>query len=96
MNSIAIIGCGNIGQSIAEGLITADPKASRSIVATKRNLSSLKRLKTQGVQLTTDNQAAVQQAVYIIIAVKPYMVTDVMTEIAPVLKKNHVLISVAS
>jgi pyrroline-5-carboxylate reductase len=96
MSSIAIIGCGNIGVSIAEGLIAADKKAAKALVVTRRNTSALGVLKAKGVEVTNDNPYAVSKSSLVIIAVKPYMVKEVLLEIAPVIKKNHVIISVAS
>jgi len=96
MNSIAIIGCGNIGLSIAEGLISSDKKAAENLVVTKRNISSLLALKNKGVCITTDNLRAIKQSKYIILAVKPFKADEVLAEIAKGIKKHHVIISVAS
>jgi pyrroline-5-carboxylate reductase len=96
MNSIAIIGCGNIGISIAEGLIAADKKTAKTLIATRRNAAALGSLKEKGVTVTTDNRHAVSKASLVILAVKPYLVKEVLEEIAPVIKKDHLVISVAS
>lgn len=96
MSSIAIIGCGNIGFSIAEGLISSDKKMAKQIIATKRNLASLKSLQDKGAQITSSNKLAVKSAKYIIIAVKPFKVEEVLAEISSSLKKDQIIISVAS
>lgn len=96
MNSIAVLGCGNIGLSIVEGLISKDKKNTRKIYATRRNPASLKVLENKGVVVGSDNLKAVKNAKFIIVAVKPYRVVELLREIAPQLKKGHVLISVAS
>ena len=88
MSSIAIIGCGNIGFSIAEGLIASDKKTAKQIIATKRNLSSLKCLQEKGVEITSSNKQAIKNAKYIIIAVKPFKVEEVLSEISSSIKKR--------
>jgi len=94
MESIAVIGCGNIGIAIVEGLLKT--KSDVKIIATKPNLSSIQFLCDKGVELTTNNTLAVQKSQIVIIAVKPYRVIEVVKEIQPALTKNHILISVAS
>lgn len=96
MSSIAVLGCGNIGRSIVEGLVSNDKKSASKICATRRNAETLKNLVDKGVQIGTDNLKAVQKSKYIIIAVKPYRVLELLKEIQPALKKDHVVISVAS
>lgn len=96
MSSIAVLGCGNIGLSIVEGLISKNKKNAGKIFATRRNSDLLNSLAGKGVHTGSDNCNAVRKSKYIILAVKPYRVLDLLKEIAPDLKKDHVIISVAS
>jgi len=96
MNSIAVLGCGNIGLSIVEGLISTDKKKNAGIYATRRNPEELKTIAAKGVTVTSDNKLAVKNSKIIVIAVKPYKVLELLKEITPALKKDHILISVAS
>lgn len=96
MKSIAILGCGNIGLSIAEGLIKKDKKYAKQIIATRRNTKPLEGLKKQGVTVTTNNCNAVKKSDIIILAVKPYKVNEVLAEISQDITKTKILISVAS
>lgn len=96
MSSIAVLGCGNIGLSIVEGLISKDKKNAGKIFATRRNPDLLKDLSDKGVRVGSDNKKAVQKSKFIIIAVKPYLVLELLKEISPVLKKDQLIISVAS
>ncbi|MBK7129099.1 MAG: pyrroline-5-carboxylate reductase [Crocinitomicaceae bacterium] len=96
MKSIAILGCGNIGLSIAEGLLSANTSLSNKLTLTRRNIQSLKFFEERGVEVTKDNLIAVRKSQIIILAVKPYMVENLLKEIAPELKKDHILVSVAS
>jgi pyrroline-5-carboxylate reductase len=94
---IAIIGGGNLGASIAEGLIASGFVQSKEIVITKRNIATLKHLEEKGVTITSDNQAAVKNASYIILAVKPFQLKDIVEDIKPLLVAGkHTVISVAT
>ena len=94
-NKIAIIGGGNLGSAIAEGLIESGFVLAENIVLTKRNLLTIQHLAAKGVVITSDNASAVKEAQYVILAVKPYQVKDIITEIQPNLNfKKHTVISV--
>jgi len=94
---IAIIGCGNIGSSIANGLIADKDFKASNLTLTKRNLTSLESLKKAGVNLTSDNIEAVKNSNIIIIGVKPYMVKEVISEIREHIdNKKHTIISLAT
>lgn len=95
MKKTAIIGVGNIGSAIAEGLINKHFCAPENIVLSKRNISTLDHFKNRGVTITSDNKKAVETADYIILAIKPFQVQDVAREILPYIDSNRqVIISV--
>lgn len=92
---IAIIGGGNLGAAMAEGLIEKGFVAATQLTVTKRNPASLQALKDKGVEVTSDNRTAVAGAEYIILAVKPFQVKDVLSDLKPALDPaRHVIISV--
>ena len=67
---IAIIGTGNLGCSIAKGLITTN--AITTLYLTKRHLDSIREFEGyKGVTLTTDNAEAVRNSDILILAVQP-------------------------
>lgn len=89
---IAIIGTGNLGKSIAKGLIINN--AITSLYLTKRNLDSIAEFDGyKNVFLTSDNQEAVQNADILIFAVQPAHFEKILSEIQPYLTNKHVLIS---
>ena len=61
-HKIAIIGGGNLGSAIAEGLIAANFTQPENIIITKRNIASLDSLKSRGVVVTNNNHEAIAQA----------------------------------
>ena len=93
-NKIAIIGGGNLGTAIAQGLIKSDFANPSDIIITKRNISSLKGELPEGVSVSNDNVKAVAASDIIILAVKPFQIAGVMEAIAPVLTQKQVLVSV--
>ncbi len=92
---IAIIGCGNLGCAIAQGLIDGGMPASH-LIATRRNLQAIEALRAQGVTTMTDNVKAVEGADLVLLAVKPYNVERIVKEINPALHNDHLLISAAT
>lgn len=93
---IAIIGGGNLGTAIAEGLIKSKFCEATDITVTKRNLTTLKELADKGVTVTTDNVQAVRNSELIILAVKPFQVSEVVNGFKEELTPRHLLVSVVT
>lgn len=93
---IAIIGGGNLGISIAEGILAGGFTEAPNITITRRNISLLTPLADKGIRITSDNLQAVKAADVILLAVKPYQVRDIIKEIAPAIQSHHMLISVVT
>lgn len=89
---IAIIGAGNLGKSIAKGLITTN--AITTLYLTRRNLNSIKDFDGyKNLFITTDNAEAVKNSDILIFAVQPVHLEKILINIKPLLNENHVLIS---
>lgn len=93
---IAIIGGGNLGSAIAEGLLKSKFCKTTDIHITKRKLNTLQHLSEMGVHVSSDNAEAVGKSEIVILAVKPYQVKDVINSFAHKLNKKHLLISVVT
>lgn len=94
---IAILGCGNLGISILNGLLTMPNIKASNITVTKRNKDTLEHYKSKGVQISNDNNEAVKSSQIIIIALKPYNILEVLDEIKGSLNKDtHILVSLAT
>ena len=94
---IAIIGGGNLGASIAQGLVKSNYVAAEDIVVTRRRLDSLQTLQSQGVIITSDNQLAIAKARLVIVAVKPHQIDEVLDELKDKIDVvNSLLISVVT
>jgi len=94
---IAIIGGGNLGAAIAEGLIKSRFVTPQQITVTRRNTEALRGLAAQGVTVTSDNAAAIQSSEVIIVALKPYNVKDVLEGLKTNFNASkHIVISVVT
>lgn len=94
---IAIIGGGNLGVAMAEGLISSGFVLPEHLIVTRRNISALKSLEEKGVMISNDNVEAVKYADWIVLAIKPFQVKEVLAQIKPHLdEKKHSLISVVT
>ena len=96
MKKIAIIGGGNLGTAIAEGLLISKFSKPADITVTKRNVSTLRGLQDQRINITNDNAKAVRSSDIIILAVKPFQVSDVLNGIRKELSAKKILISVVT
>lgn len=89
---IAIIGAGNLGQSIARGLLLHN--SIDSLYITKRNITEITTFQSyKNVVVATCNIEALQQSKIIIIAVQPEHFVGVLNEIKPFFNEKHTLIS---
>lgn len=96
-NKLAIIGCGNIGLSLLQGLLKDKTIPAGNITVTRRNIDELSHLTGSGVKLTSDNSRAVQNSDIVVIAVKPYNIVSILEEIKDHLNSgNHILVSVTA
>ena len=94
---IAIIGGGNLGASIAEGLVKSKFVTPEMITVTRRNVDALLPLRNLGVNVTSDNAEAIRQNDVILIAVKPYNVVDILEGLKQHFDPaRHIVISVVT
>jgi pyrroline-5-carboxylate reductase len=92
---IAIIGGGNLGTAIAEGLIQSGFILPKHIIITKRNTATLLHLERKGVLVSDNNEEAAGFADLVILAVKPFQVGDILSKLKPALNPaKHIIISV--
>ena len=94
--SIAILGGGNIGIAIANGLVAAGSQPG-SIYITRRNPDMITDIDREAVCVTNDNVKAVTDCQVIILAVRPLQIPSLIDQIRDHLEpKRHILLSVAS
>lgn len=93
---IGIIGGGNLGRSIALGLLESGRIAPEYITVTRRKIHLIEDLKAKGIRINAVNTEAVKDCKVVILAVKPHQAEKVLREIAPVLGKGQIIVSVVT
>lgn len=94
---IAIIGCGNLGVSILNGLLAEEIYKPGNITVTRRNIKALDQFKTTGIRITTDNTEAIEESEIIVVALKPYTILKVLKEQSEYFDpEKHILVSLAT
>lgn len=94
---IAILGSGNIGLSLAKGLVKARICEAEQITLTRRNTAALQAQTEARFLVSNNNFKAVKEASIVIIAVLPQQLNKLLDEIKPAINvENQLFISVVS
>lgn len=96
-NKIVILGPGVMGEAMAKSLLDTAGVDAESIVMSgprEHRLESL--VQEYGIEVTTDNRAAVEGADVIILAVKPQSVQDVMEDVRGAIADTALVISIVA
>jgi pyrroline-5-carboxylate reductase len=95
--TIAVLGAGKMGGALLQGFVKGGLVDPKQVVATVRNESRTRALAADwGVQVTTDNLAAVKLADVILLGVKPVQITALMEQIRPALNAKKLVVSVVA
>ncbi len=89
---ITIIGAGNLGLAITNGLLKSGLLNENKLTITKRKLDGLEQFAEKGISVTSNNKEAAEQADIILLAVQPQQLSFVIEEIKEVLI-NKLIIS---
>lgn len=93
---IAIIGGGNLGIAIAEGLLKSKFCKAADITITRRKLGMLNELSKKGINILGENQTAVRNSDIIILAVKPFQLAEAINSFKKELLAGKILVSVVT
>lgn len=94
MAKIGFIGMGNMGYAILKGLLKVYDK--EEIIFTDVNRERCGQVSEEtGVASAADNAQCAVSAKYIVLAVKPQFFAPVLSDIAGILTKEHIIISIA-
>lgn len=93
---ITVIGAGNMGGALVRGLVRAGKEDITITARTQKTLDSF-HAEFPMLHTTLDNQAAVKDADLIILAVKPWVIPNVISEINALLDlNNQIVVSLAA
>lgn len=93
---IGFIGFGNMAQAMVRGLLLKDVLPAQQIYACAKNWDKLcKNAEQMGIQPCHDAAELVSQADMVIVAVKPYLIQEVLAPVKAALK-DKIVVSVAA
>jgi len=94
---IGIIGLGQMGEALTQGLKNSSDSKQFSIQATTRSKeSAAEAKKTLGIDCHTDNAALVDSSEVLLLCVKPHQAKKVLEGISKKLTPKHLIISVCA
>ncbi len=94
---VGFLGSGNMGEAIIKGLLQTGLVPASSIAATDARADRLEQIAKQyGIRAATSNRALVAEADVVILAVKPQIMSAVLKDVAGVVDRGRLLISVAA
>lgn len=94
--TIGIIGCGNMGRALAEGIIKGKVVRPHDLLVADARQDVLQEAECRLRCRTGDNRTVAGASDILILAVKPSQVADVLTEVRGVLRRKTVLVSIAA
>lgn len=93
--NISIIGAGNMGLSIATGLVKSKKFMPSNIILTNKKFSIIENYKNYGFMLEKNNIEAIKRSDIIILAIEPKHLDEVLEEISKELNsEKHLLLSI--
>lgn len=90
---VGFIGAGQMAEAVARGLVKAGTIPADRIFASKGSRKAT--FESFGVTVCS-NSEVVNRSNVVIIAVKPQILKTVLTELSPLLTKDHLLVSIAA
>ena len=93
---LGFIGCGNMASAIIGGLVAKGLFDGSEMIASAPSEKSRKRAEDAGIKATSDNKEVVNFADVVVLAVKPQMLENVLSDIAADFRKDQIIISIAA
>lgn len=89
---ISVIGGGNLGTAIMNGLVFSGQYTKNEIIVSEKKKHRVNYLNEQGYNVKSSNPEVVKNTEILIISVKPQQMHDVLNEIKPTLDKQKPII----
>lgn len=94
---VAFVGAGNMATALVRGFVGAGLYEPREICASDVDGAKRSAMKRRlGIATASDNAAMVQSAKVVVLAVKPQIIDAVLAELQPVVRRDHVFVSIAA
>ena len=92
---VGFIGSGNMAIAIMQGIISSGFAKAQEIIMSDKSDAALEKAKAAGTEVTTDNIKVAEQSAILILAVKPHFYSSVISEIAKVIPKETIVVTIA-
>lgn len=94
---IGFIGCGNMAQAMMGGIITSKLTVAQNVIASDPNEANLNTMQNKyNIKTTQNNKEVAQNSDILILAVKPNMYINVISEIKDFVKDNVIVVTIAA
>ncbi|XP_074059079.1 pyrroline-5-carboxylate reductase 3 [Macrotis lagotis] len=93
---IGFVGAGRMAEAIAMGLIVSGKVEAANVMASAPSDKNLWHFQNLGCKTTHSNIEVLQNCNIVFFATKPHILPIVLAEVAPVVTRKHVLVSVAA
>lgn len=95
--TIGFIGAGNMGSAMIGGILQASLVSAGQLIASAHSTETLEQLRSRyGIETTHSNEVVASCSDILFLAVKPYKFEEVIPQIAPHIKANAIIVSVAA
>lgn len=95
--TLAFIGCGTMGEAMVKGLLRENLVHPRQIVASHPRVERCLELENRyGVKVTDNNAEAATEATFVVIAVKPQFLPEVVADLDGVVSMDATVVSVVA
>jgi pyrroline-5-carboxylate reductase len=95
MMTVAILGAGVMGETVVSGLVRAGRPPSELLMSERRPARAAELRERYGVDVVSNTEAA-SKADTLMLVVKPQDMPDLLDEIAPVVRRGQLVISLAA
>ncbi len=93
---IGFIGCGSMGKAMVEGILNNSETSPEIYVYDHHLKDDSLWVKQTGISALESESAVVEMCDYIIFAIKPYAIPDVLHKVSNVLNESKVIVSIAA
>ena len=94
---VAVLGAGKMGEILAAGMVRSGVRTPDQIIVTDASAERLTEVVDRhGFATSASNREAVEAAGVVVLAVKPKDLPDLLSEIAPGVTEQHVVLSIAA
>lgn len=96
MSKIGFVGCGNMGSAMIRGILNGKVAAPQDVCASAVSEKTKKKIREElGIQCAESNRAVADFADILFLAVKPQYYEEVLTEIAPAIRPEQIIVTIA-